>query len=69
MTDLWHVLVITLLSGPAAGDQSLILYPSAEACRAATITVSDSIAGAYDVKMECRATALLSNSPRPKKRP
>ena len=69
MSEIWTILIITMLSGPVEGGQSLLLYPSAEACRKATHTVGDSLAGAYDFKMECRSTSMIRVSLRPKARP
>ena len=65
----WTILLITILSGPMEGSQSTILYFSEEDCSNATRTVSDSINGAYDHKLECMATDTLSASTKPEPRP
>ena len=65
----WTIMLITILSGPMEGSQSTILYFSEEDCSNATRTVSDSINGAYDHKLECMESDTLSDSIRPELRP
>ena len=65
----WTILLITILSGPMEGSQSTILYFSEEDCFNATRTVSDSINGAYDHKLECMVSDTFSGSIRPEPRP
>lgn len=63
----WTILWITALGGPFDGDTSFVVYPSMEACEAATDAVSDTLT--YDHMMECEATGILSSSLRPKRNP
>lgn len=65
----WTILLITILSGPMEGSQSIILYFSEDDCLNATRTVSDSINGAYDHKLECMVSDTPSGSIRPEPRP
>ena len=65
----WTILLITILSGPMEGSQSTILYFNEEDCSNATKTVSDSINGAYDHKLECMVSDTPSGSIRPETRP
>lgn len=67
MTQVWTIMVISILSGPMAGLQSGLLYPSEEACIAAIPAIADSLS--YDYQIRCEPTAAFSSSPRPKGKP
>lgn len=65
--DQWTMLVITILSGPLDGAFSGVIYPSMEACDAARVPVSETLA--YDYKLQCIEMGQASSSPRPMPRP
>ena len=60
------ILLITILSGHMEAHQAYIIYPSLEACHAATRAVSDTIS--MDHKLKCIELDAAS-SPRPKRNP
>ena len=63
----WTILWITALGGPFDGQTSYMVYPSVEACEAATATISATLP--YDHSIECEPTTVLSSSLRPKRNP
>lgn len=63
----WTILWITFLGGPYNGEQSFMVYPSAEECGRAVSIVSSTLP--YDHIMECKQTDVLSSSLRPKRNP
>ena len=63
----WTVLFVTALGGPFDGETSYMVYPSLEACEAATAVISTTLP--YDHNMACEETTTLSSSLRPKPRP
>lgn len=65
--EYWTVLWITVLSGPLDGSTSGLIYPSLEACEAATTTISNTLT--YDHSLVCEETITLSASIRPMPRP
>ena len=62
----WTVLWITILSGPLDGAVTGIIYPSLEACEAATRQVSQTLS--YDHSLDCEESTTASSSIRPKNR-
>jgi hypothetical protein len=67
MTDMWTVLVITILSGPFEGSQSYLIYPSYDACFDAHQIVAATLP--YDYKIACEETDTASRSIRPRRNP
>ena len=60
------ILFVTYLSGPLAGGQAYLAYPSLQACFEATRAVSDTIA--WDHTIDCVSGDLIA-SPRPSRNP
>jgi hypothetical protein len=67
MTDMWTVLVITILSGPFEGSQSYLLYESKEQCVEAHWAVIDTLP--YDFMAKCDESDIWVNPPEPKRNP
>lgn len=67
MTDMWTVLVITILSGPFEGSQSYLLYESKEQCVEAHWAVIDTLP--YDFKAKCEESDIPSASLKPQRNP
>lgn len=65
----WTIMLITIISGPMAGTETPLLYRTEALCRAATVSVSNSLYGSYDHKLSCLLTVSASGSTRPKARP
>ena len=67
MTDMWTVLVITILSGPFEGSQSYLLYESKEQCVEAHWAVIATLP--YDFMAKCDESDIWVNPPKPKRNP
>jgi hypothetical protein len=63
----WTALVITILSGPFADREMMLIYPSLAECRAAGPIVSDTLS--YDHKLRCVESNSITASLRPQARP
>lgn len=61
------ILLITYLSGPFAGDESAIPFPSAAACGQVMLDLIPRLP--YPADLQCIETDVPSTSPRPKPRP
>ena len=70
MTKFFTIMWITFTASDHGTMQTVLLYPSAEACGEALLEVYPTIERHYPSSAaQCRPTALLSASPRPKARP
>lgn len=61
----WTILFITALSGPMEGSQSVLLYPSLEACHKAAPVVGVTLG--YDYAADCVESVTASRSIRPRR--
>ena len=70
MTTFWTIMWITFTVPDHGTMQTVLLYPSQKACGDALTEVYPTIERHYPSSdAQCRPTALLSASPRPKARP
>lgn len=65
--EFWTILWVTVIGGIYDGENSFMVYPSMDSCRAALSVLSDTLP--YDHGMLCEETTAMSKSLRPKRRP